>query len=238
MTFRTRLVLASTIAVVIAVLAASTASYLAARNTLVNAADNSLSAAAAKITSGSEITTTNATEEQVVDASGAVLYDGGLPVTDDVRQVAAGLAPRFFTTVTINGNEFRELVEPLPANAQFNGQPLEQTSALQISTLLNATHQLNRLGLVLGGVAFGGILLAIFLGWLVARTALVPLNDLTDTVEDLAETTDVSRRLSAGDPMSWAACDAPSTASSRRSSRRDGPRASWCSTPPTSCAPP
>ena len=41
-TFRTRLVLATTIAVVIAVLAASTASYLAARNTLVNAADNSL----------------------------------------------------------------------------------------------------------------------------------------------------------------------------------------------------
>jgi two-component system sensor histidine kinase MprB len=34
----------------------------------------------------------------------------------------------------------------------------------------------------------------------VARTALVPLNALTDTVEDLAETTDVSRRLSPGAP--------------------------------------
>ena len=33
-----------------------------------------------------------------------------------------------------------------------------------------------------------------------ARTALVPLNSLTDTVEDLAETTDVTRRLSPGRP--------------------------------------
>ena len=33
-----------------------------------------------------------------------------------------------------------------------------------------------------------------------ARTALVPLNSLTDTVEDLAETTDVSRRLAPGGP--------------------------------------
>ena len=38
------------------------------------------------------------------------------------------------------------------------------------------------------------------LGWLVAQTALVPLNALTDTVEDLAETTDVTRRLSPGGP--------------------------------------
>ena len=200
MTFRTRLVLASTVAVVVAVLAASTASYLAARNTLVNAADNSLTAAAAKITSGATITTTNATYDQVVDSSGAVLFGGALPVTDQVRQVAAGTAPSYFTTVNVGGNQFRELVEPLPVGTTFNGQQFEETSALQIVTLLNATRELDRLGLVLGGVALSGVLLAIVLGLLVARTALVPLNALTDTVEDLAETTDVSRRLSPGGP--------------------------------------
>jgi two-component system sensor histidine kinase MprB len=199
-TFRTRLVLASTVAVVVAVLAASTASYLAARNTLVNAADNSLTAAAAKITSGATITTTNATYDQVVDSSGSVIVGGDLPVTDQVRQVAAGTAPSYFTTVNVGGNQFRELVEPLPVGTTFNGQQLEQTSALQIVTLLNATRELDRLGLVLGGVALSGVLLAIVLGLLVARTALVPLNALTDTVEDLAETTDVSRRLSPGGP--------------------------------------
>ena len=36
------------------------------------------------------------------------------------------------------------------------------------------------------------------LGHLVARTALVPLNSLADTVEDLAGTTDVSQRLTGG----------------------------------------
>jgi two-component system sensor histidine kinase MprB len=199
-TFRTRLVLASTVAVVVAVLAASTASYLAARNTLLNAADDSLVAAAAKITEDVEITATNAAGEQVVDANGAVILGGDLPVTPQVRLVAEDLAPRFFTTVDVAGNEYRELVEPLPADTIFNGQQLGETTALQIVTLLNATHELNRLGLVLGGVALSGVLLAVLLGWLVARTALVPLNDLTDTVEDLAETTDVSRRLSPGGP--------------------------------------
>ncbi len=60
-TFRTRLVLATTVAVVVAVLVASTASFLAARNSLLEAADNSLTAAAKKITAGQQITTTTAT---------------------------------------------------------------------------------------------------------------------------------------------------------------------------------
>ena len=60
--------------------------------------------------------------------------------------------------------------------------------------------ELKKLALLLGAVAFAGVVLAVALGWLVARTALVPLNSLTDTVEDLAETTDVTRRLSPGRP--------------------------------------
>jgi two-component system sensor histidine kinase MprB len=60
--------------------------------------------------------------------------------------------------------------------------------------------ELQRLGIVLGAVALIGVLLAVVLGWLVAQTALVPLNALTATVEDLAETTDVTRRLAPGAP--------------------------------------
>ncbi|HEY3843543.1 MAG TPA: HAMP domain-containing sensor histidine kinase [Acidimicrobiales bacterium] len=200
MTFRTRLVMASTVAVVLAVLAASTASYLAARNTLLNAADSSLTAAAAKITQGQNISTTNATLGQVIDSTGAVVTGGELPVTPQVRLVAAGLAPSFFTTVDVNGNEMRELVEPLPAGTLVEEQPLAETGALQIATLLNVGPELRKLGLVLGAVALAGVILALVLGWLVARTALVPLNELTATVEDLAETTDVSRRLTPGGP--------------------------------------
>jgi two-component system, OmpR family, sensor histidine kinase MprB len=198
MTFRTRLVLAATVAVAVAVLAASTASYLAAHNTLLNAADNSLTSAAAKITEGQNISTTNATLGQVIDSSGAVVTGGELPVTPQVRLVAAGLAPSFFATVDVNGNELRELVEPLPAGTLVEDQPLAETGALQIATLLNVGPALRKLGLVLGAVALIGVALAVLLGLLVARTALVPLNSLTATVEDLAETTDVTRRLSAG----------------------------------------
>ena len=115
MTFRTRLVLATTVAVVVAVLVASTASFLAARNSLLGAADNSLTAAAKKITAGQQISATTATLGQVIDSAGAVVSGGDLPVTPQVRLVAAGLAPSFFTTVDVGGDQLREYVEPLPA---------------------------------------------------------------------------------------------------------------------------
>ena len=114
--------------------------------------------------------------------------------------MAVGLAPAFFTTVTVDGNQMREYVEHLPAGTPVESGILVDGGALQIATLLNASSELKTLALLLGAVALIGVLLAVVLGWLVARTALVPLNSLTDTVEDLAETTDVSRRLSPGGP--------------------------------------
>ena len=76
-------------------------------------------------------------------------------------------------------------------------------------------------------MALAGILLAILLGLLVARTALVPLNDLTDAVEDLAETTDVSapprrrgaRRAGPAPPRPSTGCWTP-WRSSRRAQRQ------------------
>jgi two-component system sensor histidine kinase MprB len=197
-TFRTRLVLASTVAVVIAVLVASSASFVAARNTLLEAADDSLTTAAQKIVAGAQFGSTTATLGQVTDTGGGVIAGGGLPVTGEVRLVALGLAPSFFTTVEVDGNQMRELVQHLPPNTTVNSGTLERGGALQIATLLNASHELTKLALLLGAVALAGVLLAIGLGWLVARTALVPLNSLTDAVEDVAETTDVSRRLDPG----------------------------------------
>ncbi len=198
MTFRTRLVLATTVAVVVAVLAASSAAFLVARNTLLQTADNSLTTAAEKLLAGQEIGTTTATLGQVIDSSGAVASGGGLPVTGQVRLVAVGLAPNFFDTVTVDGNQMRELVEHLPPGTAFNGGVLVNGGALQIATLFNGNSELTKLALLLGAVALIGVILAVVFGWLVARTALVPLNSLTDSVEDVAETTDVSRRLPPG----------------------------------------
>ena len=119
MTFRARLVLATTAAVVVAVLAASLASFLVARNTLLQATDNSLTTAAQRIVAGQEIGSTTATLGQVTDGGGAVVSGGSLPVTGQVRLVAVGLAPSYFTTVTVDGNQMRELVEHLPAGTAF-----------------------------------------------------------------------------------------------------------------------
>jgi two-component system, OmpR family, sensor histidine kinase MprB len=199
-TFRTRLVLATTVAVVVAVLAASLGSFIVARHTLLQAADSSLTTAAQKIVAGEEIGSTTATVGQVIDTNGAVVLGGGLPVSSEVEAVADGLAPAFFTTVTVDGNELREYVEHLPAGTTFQSVTFLTGGALQIATLLNVDSDLKKLAALLGAVAFAGVLLAVALGWLVARTALVPLNALTDTVEDLAETTDVSRRLQPGGP--------------------------------------
>ena len=200
MTFRSRLVLATTAAVVVAVVASCSAAFVVARNTLLNAADNSLTTAAQKIVAGQEIGSTTATLGQVIDTGGAVVSGGGLPVTGQVRLVSVGLAPPFFTTVNVDGNEMREFVEHLPVNTPVQSGTLVDGGALQIATLLNAGSELKKLALFLGAVAVSGVVLAVVLGYLVARTALVPLNSLTDTVEDLAETTDVTRRLSPGGP--------------------------------------
>ncbi len=200
MTFRSRLVLATTAAVVVAVVASCSAAFVVARNTLLNAADNSLTTAAQKIVAGQEIGSSAVTLGQVIETSGAVVNGGGLPVTGQVRLVANGLAPSFFATIDVDGNELRELVQHLPAGTQVPSGTLIDGGALQIATLLNASTELKKLALFLGAVAVTGVVLAVVLGYLVARTALVPLNSLTDTVEDLAETTDVTRRLSPGGP--------------------------------------
>lgn len=197
MTFRTRLVLAATTAVVLAVLAASSASYFAARNSLLNAADNSLADAAAVATRGQGLNQSDVTAYQVIDASGFRVAGGGLPVTSNIRSVAANHSLAFFTTVTVSGYQLREFIEHLPTGTTVGSEILTNGGALQLATLYDVNQQLSGLGLTLGAVALSGTALAILLGWLVARTALIPLDELTQAMERIAETTDVSERLSA-----------------------------------------
>jgi hypothetical protein len=171
-TFRTGLVLAATVAVVVAVLLLSGAAFLTARNNSpqLPAADNSLATAAQKVVEGDPLRSTTATLGQVIDSTGAVVAGGGLPVTDGVRLVARGLTPTFFTTVTVDASQKRELVEHLPPEQRVKGGLLVHGGALQIATPLPAGSDLTPLALLLSALALVAILLAIVLGWLVART--------------------------------------------------------------------
>lgn len=199
MTFRARLVLAAAVAVVVAIILAALAAYLVAERSLVNSLDSTLYVQASSLSSLANFNAQGVSGDvvQAVTANSVVLVhlpDGSpaLPVDQQVRNVAAGTANTFYTTVQYQGSPHREVVAQRLLNS---AQPV----ALQLVTpLAGVNRQLARLRLLLTLVAAAGVALAALLGWLVGRTALRPLNALTDTIEEVAATTDVTRRLEEG----------------------------------------
>jgi two-component system sensor histidine kinase MprB len=67
-----------------------------------------------------------------------------------------------------------------------------------VTTLEHVDRTLDRLTLALLIVSLGGIAIAVWLGWLVARAALRPVRTLTSAAEHVARTRDLSRRIEAG----------------------------------------
>ncbi len=213
MTFRTRLVLAAAVAVVIAVLAASVASYFASRNSLLNSVDDNLATTAnTALEQGRlQLGASSGLAVQIVTPTGSIVYtslSAKLPFDAAVKSVAQGNSASYYTSETVQKVDYRVYVVHLQPGTQVSGggffgrtEVLTDGGALQLATpLTGVDDQLGTLGLVLSLVALGGIALALVLGWLVGRTALVPLNDLTSSVEKVAETTDVSVRLDPGGP--------------------------------------
>ena len=150
MSFRMRMVLASLIVGVFAILAASFGAYFASRNALTNSADDVLVSAA-------------------------------------VRAVAAGNAHSFYTNVRVDGIEQREYVTFVTLRVSNGVFSQVESGALQVAiSLTGVNEQLGHLGLALLLVALAALTLAVVLGWLVSRTAVGPLDDLTATVEELA----------------------------------------------------
>jgi two-component system sensor histidine kinase MprB len=214
MTFRTRLVLAATAAVLVVVVLASLATYLVASHSLIGSIDATLTQSS-RIAARDQVQLNIANLcaptpagqcQQVVDEDGKPLGDNGpLPVTADVRAVAASggtHAPVFFST-DVNGTSVREIAYALPPGFAFNSpaQPVQLAAggALQLTTPLTGVNQeLRHLAYALWVVIVAGVALAVLLGFAVGRTVFRPLNSLTDTVEGLAETTDVSERLDPG----------------------------------------
>jgi len=220
MTFRGRLVLATTAAVVLVVILGSAAAYVVAYNSLIGSTDTGLEQTAQSIVS---LADTNPIPNycyvtvdqcvQVVTSAGTVnpTDPSVLPITPPVQQVAAaeGNGPPVFssTAVTINGAtvDVREVALPLKPGFAYrsNTQPvvLYQGGALQLTIPLSGVDdELHHLALALAIIGLLGVALAVLFGLGVGRAVLGPLNNLTTTVEELAETTDVSQRLDPGGP--------------------------------------
>lgn len=223
MTFRARLVLAATLAVLLVVVLGSIATYLVAYNSLVGSIDVTLRAEAQPAIDA--IASANASLVGIANgcltpgSCSQVIYAGGttaapdprvIPMTATARTSAAshGNAPdRYFSTVADNGIAVRELVVALPPGFEYRGNDggLRQVpaggGALQITAPLTGVNQeLRKLAVALWLIVLVGVALAVLLGFGVGRTVLRPLDSLTATVEELAQTTDVSRRLDPGGP--------------------------------------
>jgi two-component system, OmpR family, sensor histidine kinase MprB len=129
---------------------------------------------------------------QFVNARGEVIGPGSnlvdLPVTAQTIAVARGEAPAFSSDETINGIHARVLTRRVG-----KGRAVQAVRSLE-----GVDDTLRQLALILALVSLGGIGLAVLLGVLVGRTALGPVQRLTEAAEHVAATRDLSRRIDAG----------------------------------------
>ncbi len=201
MSLRGRLALAAALAVAVTALAACAIAFVAARHELRSQVDQALErrAASFRLFPPPRLRLLPPVEEigtyfQVIDADGTVVRTSlegvTLPVTEGAKGVASRTRDAFFSDADVEGTHLRVLT----------GQ-LRLGLAVQVARpLTEVDRALRRLGFVLLAVALGGIALAFALGRIVSRAALRPVSRLTETVEEVTETRDLSRRIDvAGD---------------------------------------
>lgn len=128
---------------------------------------------------------------QIVSAQGDVRVSSGiggpLPVTRDVRAVAAGTKDAYFSETGVGGTELRVYTVPWA-----------RQSALQVARPLDEVDNvLGDLRWLFLGAAVVAVAVAGGLGLLAARATLRPVHHLTETVEDVTATRDLSRRVDA-----------------------------------------
>ena len=212
MTFRVRLVLAATIGVVVAVLLACSGAWKVSRDSLVASVDDTLIQSAQAVSSHNIIEGAGANGAllQVTAGDGTVIahtISVTLPVSSSVRSVASGSKEGYFTTIEVSGQALRELVTPLDASQRIgqeglgNNAVIGQSTALQLAVPLGGVNrQLRHLEAWLIAIAALGVLIAAGLGLLVARTAIRPLNRVTEEIEEMADSEDLSHRIDEGGP--------------------------------------
>ena len=206
MTFRTRIAVSAAAAVALTVVAASILLYLVAREQLLAPVDEALEVRAAQISAQqlgilpggpggrSYLAVRPEFGEargyvQLVRTDGSILapprQDVRIPVDDEVLAVAGAHGAAYWTDVTVDGTHLRVFTFAYGPDA-----------AVQVARpMTEVDESLRRIGLVLLLIAAGGIVIAACLGLVVARAALSPVRELTETVERVSETQDLSERI-------------------------------------------
>ncbi len=114
--------------------------------------------------------------------------DGLIPSSQRALAVAAGEEDAYFTDRSVNGVHARVFTAPLvPGLALQTARPLSEVDSV-----------MKEIGLVLVLVAASGVALAAGLGWVVARSALMPVARMTATAERVTTTGDLTQRIEVG----------------------------------------
>jgi two-component system sensor histidine kinase MprB len=207
MSFRDRLIVLSATAVAVAVILSSAIVYLAVRNQLRGQVDDQLRSLVADVRPPSELSDPYTGQSvlvlpptplggdegyaQIVRLDGTVIRPRGarvnLPTDQRTLEVASGDRNAFFRDVTIGGVHARVYTSQLQGGEAVQG----------VRTLEQVDRTLGRLTIALLLISLGGVAIAVWLGWLVARAALRPVRTLTDTAEHVARTRDLTRRIEA-----------------------------------------
>jgi two-component system sensor histidine kinase MprB len=197
-TFRARISLATAVAVAFTVAGLAGATFLVLRSSLTHSVDNTLRARVIGLfkvaQQGSLDATDDAREEvnragglaQIIDVNGKVLTPKvpAFTVPPNARGVAEGRSPSAFAIVGKRDGVRVLTVDLGNRTALELGLPLDELD-----------RELGVLALVLGVVAAGGVVLGVVMGRLVARTALAPIDRLSAGIDEVAQTSDLSRRV-------------------------------------------
>ena len=204
MTFRVRVISATVAAAAIAVILASFASYLIARSAILHSVDESLIQASQQRRSVIDDNRVTGSYSEIVLPTGQTLPTSNVVIDATIKSVANGKSAQIIRTVTLQGQTYRELIEPLPKNSVVNCPTgicqISTTSAqLYMVDITGQVTELSRLVSTLMLVAAGGLLLAFGLGLFLARQALHPLEKVTNEIEAVATTNDLQYRLTEDD---------------------------------------
>jgi two-component system sensor histidine kinase MprB len=128
----------------------------------------------------------NEPQWQILDSRGQVVSRSSiaLPVTAAVRQVAAGRVHSAEELVSAGGNGDYLMLTVAATGGGAVQVAVDQEPDGDVLTIL---------GLLLTGLCAVGVAGAALLGRAVARAGLVPVQKLTDAVEDVADTMDLTR---------------------------------------------
>ena len=210
MSLRARIALLAAVAVAIAIVASAAVAFAATRGQLRRGIDESLRARAALASRGEFFFRRSPVPlpdedvpypgrvsffvQQYITPQGKALRFSGeplqLPLTKQDLAVASGAAPQVLRDVYVSKLHMRMITAPVGLHDPMQGV---DASAVQLARPLGEVdYALRGLALVLIVVALGGVGLAAGLGLLVARSALQPVEKLTDAAEHVARTQDLS----------------------------------------------